>query len=69
MKDCAPTLSAAAGHSGNNRPFFYRTFVKVSRARHKDGEGERWERQEVSPTLNLFDLSGDTRACTLVTRR
>lgn len=44
------------------------TFVKVARAQHKDGEGERLDLESVSPTLNVFDI-GDTRAVVLVTRR
>lgn len=43
-------------------------FVKVSRARAKNGEGERWDVDSVSPTLNVFD-NGDTRSVTLVTRK
>lgn len=44
------------------------TFVKISRARHSGGEGERWGRETVSPTLNVFD-NGDTRSVTLVSRK
>ena len=36
-------------------------FVKIGRARDCTGIGEHWSREEVSPTVNLFDL-GDTRA-------
>ena len=39
-------------------------FVKISRARHKDGDGERWGREDVAPTLNLFDC-GDARTTTI----
>lgn len=43
-----------------------KTFIKVSRARGKDGVGERWERMCVSPTLALFDLTGESRVCAIV---
>lgn len=43
-------------------------FVKVSRARAKNGDGERWDTDSVSPTLNVFD-NGDTRSVTLVSRK
>lgn len=43
-------------------------FVKVSRVRAKNGEGERWDVDSVSPTLNVFD-NGDTRSVTLVSRK
>lgn len=36
-------------------------FVKVGRARDSSGNGEHWALQQVSPTINLFDL-GDTRS-------
>lgn len=42
------------------------TFVKVARACGKDGLGERWGGCQVSPTLNVFDNSGDARAVVLV---
>ena len=29
MRDCAPTLSAASGNSGNNRPFIVRSVYSV----------------------------------------
>lgn len=45
-----------------------RIFVKVSRARTKGGEGERWDVDTVSPTLNTFD-NGDSRSVTLVARK
>ena len=41
------------------------TFVKVSRPRGPDGDGERWAEEGTSPTLSDFD-SGDSRAVTLV---
>ena len=41
------------------------TFVKVSRARAVDGEGERWAHEETAPTLSRFD-TGDARAVSLV---
>lgn len=41
-------------------------FVKVARARDNTGLGERWDRCEVSPTMNVFDNSGDTRSTILV---
>lgn len=42
------------------------TFVKVSRPMGKDGLGERWARECVSPTVNLFDLTGSSRAVVLI---
>ena len=42
------------------------TFVKVSRARDNQGEGERWAEEAVHPTLNIFD-NGDARCvCAVV---
>jgi len=43
-------------------------FVKVARPHGKDGEGERWACEQVSPTLNVFD-NGDSRAVVLITRK
>lgn len=43
-----------------------KAFVKVARAMDSTGFGERWAVQEVAPTLSLFDLTGDTRACVVV---
>lgn len=40
-------------------------FVKVCRARGKDGEGERWADDAVAPTVNLFDVT-PTRFVTLI---
>lgn len=40
-------------------------FVKIGRARNSLGEGEHWQREELSPTLNLFDM-GDTRSVVAV---
>jgi site-specific DNA-cytosine methylase len=40
-------------------------YIKKSRPRAPDGEGERWDTDIVSPTLNDFDNS-DSRAVTLV---
>lgn len=42
------------------------TFVKVARPSGKDGLGERWGGCGVSPTLNVFDNGGETRATVLV---
>ena len=67
MTECRPTVSAAAGKSGNNRPFFCRTYVKVASARHADGEGERWADESVSPTINLFDC-GDSRSVVAIVK-
>lgn len=42
------------------------SFVKVSRARDNQGEGERWSAEQVHPTLNAFD-NGDARCvCAVV---
>lgn len=44
-------------------------FVKVSRARDNQGEGERWSAEQVHPTLNAFD-SGDARCvCAVVSKK
>lgn len=43
------------------------SFVKVARPIASGGEGERWNHEQVSPTLNTFDL-GDSRAAVLVAR-
>ena len=46
---------------GNTCPF-----VKVSRARDNQGDGERWSAEQVHPTLNAFD-NGDARCvCAVV---
>lgn len=39
--------------------------VRVTRAREKGG-GERYAICQTNPTLNLFDLTGESRAVTLV---
>ena len=41
-------------------------YVKVARPYGKDGLGERWAREEVSPTLNVFDNNGETRSVVLM---
>ena len=57
VNDAAPTLYA-------ERP--PAVFVKISRARDNQGEGERWSAEQVHPTLNAFD-NGDTRCvCAIV---
>ena len=53
----APTLEAAMGEGGGNVPL---TFGKVSRARGKDGLGERWDEIKVASTRNCMDV-GDAR--------
>ena len=46
---------------GNINPY-----VKVSRARDNQGDGERWSAEQVHPTLNAFD-NGDARCvCAVV---
>lgn len=62
-ENLSPTISAAAGESGNNRPFVCDKAViynKVTHAKGKDGEGERWEAGEIASTRNVFDV-GETR--------
>ena len=45
-------------------------FVKVSRARGPEGEGERWAAEQVHPTLNAFDGACETRlVCAVVHRQ
>lgn len=41
------------------------SFVKVCRARAKDGLDERWAEESVVPTVNLFDVS-PSRFVTLI---
>ena len=43
-----------------------RVFVKVARACGPDGLNERWAGCETSPTLNVFDNTGDTRSVVLI---
>ena len=40
-------------------------YIKKTRPHGPDGDGERWDTDDVSPTLNRFD-AGDSRAVTLV---
>lgn len=42
-------------------------FVKVCRARAKDGLDERWAEEQVAPTVNVFDVS-TSRFVTLVAK-
>lgn len=56
--DVAPTIPQKAGTGGNNLPLA--VFNKVSHARGKDGEGERWAEGDVASTRNVFDI-GETR--------
>lgn len=51
--------------SGGGRPTVVPA-VKISRARHSGGEGERYAICQTAPTLALFDLGGESRAVTLV---
>lgn len=46
-----------------------KVFVKVARACGADGLNERWAGCEVSPTLNVFDNTGDVRAVVLIARK
>ena len=42
------------------------SYVKISRARDNQGDGERWAVEQVHPTLNAFD-NGDARCvCAVV---
>lgn len=45
------------------------TYVKVSRACGKDGLNERWAYEQVCPTLNVFDNTGDARSVVLILKR
>ncbi len=56
-KEVTPTLDAHMGTGGGNVPL---TFGKISRARGKDGLGERWDEIKVASTRNAMDV-GDTR--------
>jgi DNA (cytosine-5)-methyltransferase 1 len=40
-------------------------YIKKTRPHGPDGDGERWDTDDVSPTLNQFD-AGDSRAVTLI---
>lgn len=44
-------------------------FVKVARACGKDGLNERWAYEQVNPTLNTFDLTGDSRVVVLIVKK
>lgn len=56
-KSTCPTVTARYGTGGGNIPL---TFGKVSRARGKDGLGERWDEIKVASTRNCMDV-GDAR--------
>lgn len=70
--DAAPTMGATRNaNASNNNPLVVASgvpFVKVSHARGKDGEGERWERGELAGTRNAVE-GGDGRSqeCVVVT--
>ena len=55
-EDVMPTLQAAAGESGNNKPMVY---VKTARGKFP-GDAETIVESETAPTLNTFD-TGDKR--------
>lgn len=55
-EEVMPTLQAAAGESGNNKPMVY---VKTARPKFK-GDAETIVESETAPTLNTFD-TGDKR--------
>ena len=46
-----------------------RTIIKASHAAHADGIGERYILGAVSPTINTFENSGETRATVLIIQR
>lgn len=46
-----------------------RVFVKDARACGPDGLNGRWAGCEVSPTLNVFDNTGDVRAVALIAEK
>lgn len=70
--DAAPTTGATRNaNASNNNPLVVASgvpFVKVSHARGRDGEGERWERGELAGTRNAVE-GGDGRSqeCVVVT--
>ena len=70
--DAAPTMGATRNaNASNNNPLVVASgvpFVKVSHARGRDGEGERWERGELAGTRNAVE-GGDGRSqeCVVVT--
>jgi hypothetical protein len=69
-KDESPTVAAdeppmVAAFNSTGGAHSDAVYVKKSRPRGPDGLDERWDTDEVSPTLNDFDNS-DTRAVTLV---
>lgn len=57
----APTLSAAAGMSGNNQPIVTvpMVFSKGTRPHSKE-EGQEWHESQIANTLNVFDM-GESR--------
>jgi len=60
-EDMAPTLSAAAGMSGNNQPIVTvpMVFSKGTRPHSKE-EGQEWHESQIANTLNVFDM-GESR--------
>jgi site-specific DNA-cytosine methylase len=63
-EDLAPTLRAEA-KSGDNSPHVAQPFTKSRRAKSAE-DFETWVEGEVSPTLNLHDNGGETRATVLI---
>lgn len=60
-ENLAPTLSAAAGMSGNNQPIVTVPVVFSKGTRpHSKEEGQEWHESEVANTLNVFDM-GESR--------
>ena len=54
MDNCCPTLNAASGESGNNRPFFVRTHVgkrQLFGIDQQGGKGGANYTKEVAPTI------------------
>lgn len=44
------------------------SYIKVSKPKGKDGDGERWAARWVSPTINTFENQTGTRATVVVVK-
>lgn len=44
------------------------SYIKVSKPKGKDGDGERWAMGGVSPTMNVFENQTSTRATVVIVK-
>lgn len=65
--DVSPTVAARWGTGGGNTPLVQRTFRKSRRAQSTE-DFETWVPDEVTNTLNCFDV-GDVRSTDIVVNR